>query len=149
MTTITTIIIDMKETEMIEMINQIWEEAERGEEQFQVKVQEMDRIMMIGLQDYTAKLKGNKQDNLEYIVIDESERYRQCKQLQELQSICRVYEQPKKRFFAQRTVFLLTLTKKVVFLGQAQNQSIKKERHQSRIFKQLDNYSQHKTIKNN
>ncbi|KAA6404282.1 MAG: hypothetical protein EZS28_000191 [Streblomastix strix] len=39
-----------KEIETIETINQIWEEVEREEEQFQVKVREIDRIMMIGRQ---------------------------------------------------------------------------------------------------
>ncbi|KAA6355987.1 MAG: hypothetical protein EZS28_048486, partial [Streblomastix strix] len=39
----------MKEIEMIEIISQIWEEVEREGEQFQVKVQAMDKTMRIGL----------------------------------------------------------------------------------------------------
>ncbi|KAA6402784.1 MAG: hypothetical protein EZS28_001694 [Streblomastix strix] len=146
---ITTAVIDMRKIETIEMISQIWGEAEREEEQIEVKVREMDKIMMIGLNVYTARSKDNKQDNLGYNAIDENKPYLQFKQLQELQSTCQVPEQFKKKYFAQQITSPPTLMKKAQFLGQVQNQSIKREINQSRISKQHNNYSPQRIIKNN
>ncbi|KAA6369597.1 MAG: hypothetical protein EZS28_034876 [Streblomastix strix] len=58
----TTIMIKIK-SETSATINQIWEEAGKEGEQFELKVQVMDRIMMIGLKIYIARLKNNNQDN--------------------------------------------------------------------------------------
>ncbi|KAA6401479.1 MAG: putative reverse transcriptase [Streblomastix strix] len=69
----------------------------------------------------------SSEDNLGYDTIDENMPYLQCKQLRGLQFTCQVSEQLKKKFFAQRTISLLTLMKKALFVGQMQNQSIKKE----------------------
>ncbi|KAA6361257.1 MAG: hypothetical protein EZS28_043215, partial [Streblomastix strix] len=109
---------------------------------------EMDKIMWSGPKVYTAKSKDNNQDNFGYDSIDENKPYLQCKQLQELQSTCQVSEQLKKKFFAQQIISPLTLMKKALFLGQVQNQLIKRQIHRSRTSEQPNNYSQHKTIKN-
>ncbi|KAA6354327.1 MAG: hypothetical protein EZS28_050146, partial [Streblomastix strix] len=134
---------------MIEIISQIWGEVEREGEQFQVKVQVMDKTMMIGLKGYNAKFRDNNQDNSGFFATDENKSYLQFRQFQEHQPICQVFEQFMKKLFAQRTGSLQTSMKKVVFLGQVQSQLMKRETHQSRIFKLPDNYSWHKITKNN
>ncbi|KAA6401499.1 MAG: hypothetical protein EZS28_002982 [Streblomastix strix] len=84
----TTTIIDMKKSETIGTISQIWEEVGGEGEQFQVKVQEIDRITRIWLKVCTQRLKDSDQDNLEHNAIDENMPYLQFKQLQELRFIC-------------------------------------------------------------
>ncbi|KAA6368268.1 MAG: hypothetical protein EZS28_036207 [Streblomastix strix] len=146
---IMTVIIDMRKIVTIETNSQIWEEVGREKEQFQEKVRSIDRVMMIGLRIYTARSKDNNQDNLGYDAIDENKFYLQSKQFQEHQSTCQVSEQFKKKSSARQITFLLTLMKKALYLGQVQNQSIKKGIHQSQISEQPNNYSLHKIIKNN
>ncbi|KAA6396262.1 MAG: hypothetical protein EZS28_008216 [Streblomastix strix] len=55
----TTIIIDMIESGTAGMICQIWKEVGKGREQHRVKVQVIDKTMVIGLQVYTAKFRNN------------------------------------------------------------------------------------------
>ncbi|KAA6400179.1 MAG: hypothetical protein EZS28_004297 [Streblomastix strix] len=98
---ITTIIKEMEKFEMTGMINQIDEDAGREGEQFQVMVQEMDRIMMIGLKGYNAKFRDNSQDNSKYNAIDEIRPYLQFKQLQEHLFICQTLEQLKIKLFVE------------------------------------------------
>ncbi|KAA6384154.1 MAG: hypothetical protein EZS28_020320 [Streblomastix strix] len=111
-------IIDMIEKETTGTIIYIWEEVEREGEQFQVKVQEMDRIMMIGLKGYIAKFRDKSQDSSEYDAIEENRPYLQFKQLQGRQFSCKVSEKPKKPPFAQRTGSLPISMKKVA-IGKA------------------------------
>ncbi|KAA6343738.1 MAG: hypothetical protein EZS28_052286 [Streblomastix strix] len=145
----TTVIIDTAENETTGTISQIWEEVGKRRVQPRVKVQEMDRMMKIGLSVYTARLKDINYDNSGYGAIDENRPYLRFKQLQEHQSIYLIFEQLKKKPFAQQTTFLPTLLNKAVSPGQVQNQLIRREIHQSRTFEELNNYSQHKIIKNN
>ncbi|KAA6369630.1 MAG: hypothetical protein EZS28_034844 [Streblomastix strix] len=146
---IMTTIMDKIKSETTKTINYIWEEAGKEGEQFELKVQVMDRIMMIGLKIYIARLKNNNQNNSGPFAINENMTYLQFKQLQERQFICQIYEQLKKMLFTEYTIYLPTSVKKAMFLGQVLNQLIKKQRFQLQTFEQPNNYSQRKIIRNN
>ncbi|KAA6373089.1 MAG: hypothetical protein EZS28_031384 [Streblomastix strix] len=127
MITTMTIIIDKTESGMAEMISQIWEEEEKGRKQLRVKVQRMDKIMMIELRVNTVKFRDNNQDNLGYDAIDGNRFNLQFRLFQEPQTICQVIEQFKNKPFVQRTGSLPILMKKVAYLGRNE------QRHETEV----------------
>ncbi|KAA6375718.1 MAG: hypothetical protein EZS28_028754 [Streblomastix strix] len=52
-------IIDMTENRTSGTISQIWDEEGKGREQYRMKVQAMDKTMMIGQKVYTAKFRDH------------------------------------------------------------------------------------------